>query len=48
MDFRAPPAVIQAAREEVDFGNYGYAKAHQGLVNSVLHHCKTMYDWKID
>jgi len=48
MDFRAPPAVIQAAREEADFGNYGYAKAHQGLVNSVLHHCKTMYDWKID
>ena len=48
MDFRAPPAVVQAAREEADFGNYGYAKAHPGLVDSVVRHCQSLYGWEID
>lgn len=48
MDFRAPPAVIDAAREEVEFGNFGYAKAHSGLNESVINHCASFYDWKID
>lgn len=48
MDFRAPPSVIEAAREEADFGNYGYAKAHPELIDSVLHHCQTLYDWEVD
>jgi cystathionine beta-lyase len=48
MDFRAPPAVVQAAREEADFGNYGYAKAHPGLVDSVVRHCHSLYKWEID
>ena len=48
MDFRAPPPVIKAALEEADFGNYGYAKAHPGLVESVVNHCKRLYDWSID
>lgn len=48
MDFRAPPAVVQAACDEAAFGNYGYAKAHQGLTDSVLQHCETLYGWKVD
>ena len=48
MDFRAPPPVVEAAREEAEFGNYGYAKAHSGLVDSVIHHCDSIYNWKID
>lgn len=48
MDFRAPPAVVEAAINEAEFGNYGYAKAHSGLVESVVDHCEVMYGWKID
>jgi len=48
MDFRAPPAVVQAACEEAEFGNYGYAKAHPGLVDSVVRHCQSLYGWEID
>lgn len=48
MDFRAPPAVIESARVEAEFGNYGYAKAHPGLIDSVVNHCQSLYDWKID
>ena len=48
MDFRAAPSVIEAAREEADFGNYGYAKAHPELIDSVLHHCQTLYHWEVD
>jgi cystathionine beta-lyase len=48
MDFRAPPAVLETAKREVEFGNYGYAKAHAGLIESVIHHCQSLYNWKID
>ena len=48
MDFRAPPAVVQTARDEADFGNYGYAKAHPALVDSVLRHCQSLYGWEVD
>jgi len=48
MDFRAPPAVVEAACEEAEFGNYGYAKAHPGLVDAVVGHCQSIYGWKID
>ena len=48
MDFRAPPAVLETAKKEAEFGNYGYAKAHPGLIESVIHHCQSLYDWKID
>lgn len=47
MDFRSPPAVIEAALKEAQFGNYGYAKPHQGLVDSVLHHLHRLYDWEV-
>lgn len=48
MDFRAPPAVLDTAKKEAEFGNYGYAKAHPGLIESVIHHCQSLYNWKID
>ena len=48
MDFRAPPAVLETAKREADFGNYGYAKAHPGLVDSVINHCSCAYGWEID
>jgi cystathionine beta-lyase len=48
MDFRAPPAVLETAKREADFGNYGYAKAHPGLVDAVVTHCRSIYGWEID
>lgn len=48
MDFRAPPAVLETAQKEAEFGNYGYAKAHPGLIDSVVRHCQSIYGWKID
>ena len=48
MDFRAPPAVLETAKRESEFGNYGYAKAHPGLVDSVIHHCNSLYGWNVD
>ena len=48
MDFRAPPEVLKTAKKEAEFGNYGYAKAHPGLIDSVVRHCQSIYGWKID
>ena len=48
MDFRAPPSVIETALKEAKFGNYGYAKAHQGLIESVVNHCQSRYDWEVE
>ena len=48
MDFRAPPEVLETAKKEAEFGNYGYAKAHPGLIDSVVRHCQSIYGWKID
>ena len=48
MDFRAPPAVLETAKRESEFGNYGYAKAHPGLVDSVIHRCNSLYGWNVD
>ena len=48
MDFRAPPQVVKTAQKEAGFGNYGYAKAHTGLIDSVINHCKAQYNWNVD
>ena len=48
MDFRAPPAVVETARKEAEFGNYGYAKCHTELTEAVLEYTNRLYDWKID
>ena len=48
MDFRAPPAVVDTARKEAEFGNYGYAKCHPELTEAVLEYSNRLYDWKID
>jgi len=48
MDFQAAPPIVDAARTEADFGNYGYAKAHPGLIEAVMNHCQSIYEWKID
>ena len=36
MDFRAPPAVVETARKEAEFGNYGYATTPTVYTHAVL------------
>lgn len=36
MDFQSPPAVIEAVKKAAELGIFGYANAHEGLVESVL------------
>lgn len=43
-DFRAPKEIIEAVRELVDFGIYGYTRwNHDDFVNSIKNHYKNYY-----
>ena len=48
MDFAAPPAVIEALRERVDHGVFGYAVPMPSLVQAVVDYCARRYQWTID
>jgi cystathionine beta-lyase len=48
MDFAAPPAVLEALRERVAQGAFGYGQPWPSLVESVVGHCAREYDWAID
>ena len=47
MDFAAPPAVIEALRERVDHGVFGYPAPWPSLVEAVLEYLETHYGWKV-
>lgn len=47
MDFRSPPAVINALHERVSHGVFGYTNPSQGLVDAVLGHVVRDFDWHI-
>lgn len=47
MDFAVPPAVIEALHRRVDHGIFGYADAWPSLVDGVIEHLASEYDWPI-
>jgi cystathionine beta-lyase len=48
MDFRSPPAVIEALRRRVDHGIFGYARPTKSEVEAVVTALKSRYNWTID
>jgi cystathionine beta-lyase len=48
MDFPAPPAVIEALRERVAGGLFGYGQPLPSLVDAVVAHCAREYAWAIE
>ncbi len=48
MDFRSPEPVIQALRERVDHGVFGYGLAPEGLQEAVAAHLAERQAWDVD
>lgn len=48
MDFPSPPAVLEALRERVDHGIFGYTLAPDSLVEAVQNHVQRQYGWQIE
>lgn len=47
MDFKAPKEVIQALRNKVDFGIFGYNLTREGYYNSFINWEKKYHNWEI-
>ena len=48
MDFRSPPAIIEALHRRVDHGIFGYARPTKPEVEAVITALQTRYSWTID
>jgi cystathionine beta-lyase len=48
MDFRSPPAILEALHARIEHGVFGYTAAPQTLVAAVIAHLEEEYDWTID
>lgn len=48
MDFASPPCVIEAMRERVDQGVFGYAHAHEGLDEAVIDYLARTHDFSAE
>jgi cystathionine beta-lyase len=48
MDFRSPPAVVEALHRRVDHGIFGYARPTKSEVEAVVAALKLRYGWTID
>lgn len=48
MDFRSPPAVIDALKARVDHGIFGYGDPPAALVETVQARLASFYDWSIE
>jgi cystathionine beta-lyase len=48
MDFAAPPAVIEALHRRVDHGVFGYGQPWPSLVDAVIGHLESEYEWRIE
>jgi cysteine-S-conjugate beta-lyase len=48
MDFRSPPAVIEALQRRVAHGVFGYARPVKATVDAVVGAMEARYGWKID
>jgi cystathionine beta-lyase len=47
MDFRSPPAVIEALHDRIEHGVFGYPSVPPELINAVLSMLLTAYSWKV-
>jgi len=47
MDFRSPPAVIEALKKRASHGIYGYSVPTDKLHDAVLKRLKRLYGWKV-
>ncbi|SVB41306.1 uncharacterized protein METZ01_LOCUS194160, partial [marine metagenome] len=47
MDYRAPPEVVEIAKEHAEFGNFGYGKASPTLTELVIERMDRLHDWQI-
>jgi len=48
MDFRSPPAVIEALHRRVEHGIFGYARPVPSTVESYVAACSKRYGWEVD
>jgi cystathionine beta-lyase len=48
MDFRSPPAVIEALHERVSHGIFGYTAPPDELPGVIAEHLRSEFDWEID
>jgi len=48
MDFRSPPAVIEALRRRTEHGVFGYTGASPELVETVVEMLERDYGWRVD
>ena len=47
MDFRSPPAVIEALHERISHGVFGYTAAPEGLTRAVIDALLAEYGWQV-
>lgn len=47
MDFAAPPAVLEALRQRIGHGVFGYPAAPAALADAVCAHLAEQYDWAV-
>ena len=48
MDFVSPPAVLDALKERVHHGVFGYGKVSEGMTDAFCHWYATQHNWQID
>ncbi len=48
MDFSSPPCVLEALHQRVDHGIFGYAQAHQGVIDTILQYLESRHDTKVE
>lgn len=48
MDFESPKEVVEAAMQASSFGNFGYGRCPDSLVDAVVERCRILYDWEIE
>lgn len=48
MDFAAPPLVLEALRERVDHGVFGYTEPAEALVEEIQHRLRRLYQWDVE
>jgi len=48
MDFRSPPAILEALHERVNHGIFGYTAPPESLIATVVAHLQQQYNWAID
>ncbi len=48
MDFRSPPAVIEALQQRVAHGVFGYTHPTKGVIAAVLGHLQRDFNWQVE